>query len=123
MDIISNRPVMVFKRENKYSIGISRKKKDGSYETAYMKIEFNKDIELEDRQLITIKKAWLDFYNWEYEGKKGTTWCIRCSEFETEKKEDNQEEITPENPYAEMNTKTENDIGVQIEITDSDLPF
>ena len=121
MDIISNRPVMIFKRDNKYNVGISRKKKDGSYETAYMKIEFNKGTELEDRQLITIKKAWLDFYNWEYEGKKGTTWCIRCSEFETTNNENNQEEI--ENPYAEMNTKTENDIGVQIEITDDDLPF
>lgn len=122
MDVISDRPVMVFKRENKYSIGISRKKKDGSYETDYMKIEFNKDTELEDRQLITIKKAWVDFYNWEYQGKKGTTWCIRCSEFETGNKEESQKE-QEENPYAEMNTKVENDIGVQIEITDDDLPF
>ena len=119
MDIISDRPVMIFKRDNKYNVGISRKKKDGSYETAYMKIEFNKGTELEDRQLITIKKAWLDFYNWEYEGKKGTTWCIRCNEFETEKKKEELEE----NPYQEMNTKVESDFGKQIEITDEELPF
>lgn len=121
MDVISNRPVMVFKRDNKYSLGISRKKKDGSYETAYMKIEFNKDTQLEDRQLITIKKAWLDFYNWEYEGKKGTTWCIRCSDFEIYNK--TTDEPKEDNPYAEMNTIVENDIGEQIEITDEDLPF
>lgn len=119
MNIINNRPMMIFKRDNKYNVGISRKKKDGSYETAYMKIEFNKDVELEDRQLITIKNAWLDFYNWEYEGKKGTTWCIRCSDFEIYNKEDNQET----NPYAEIRTKVESDIGQQIEIDPSELPF
>ena len=123
MDIISNRPVMIFKRDNKYNVGISRKKKDGSYETAYMKIEFNKGIELEDRQLITIKKAWLDFYNWQYQDKKGTTWCIRCSEFETKNKEDIQEDNTQDNPYEEMSTKVESDFGKQIQIEDEDLPF
>lgn len=119
MNIISNRPIMVFKKDNKYNIGISKKKKDGSYETAYMKIEFNKDVEVEDRQLINIKNAWLDFYNWEYEGKKGTTWCIRCSEFETKENERQNET----NPYADMKTQVESDIGQQIEIDSSDLPF
>lgn len=121
MNIISDRPIMVFKRNTKYSIGISKKKKDGSYETAYMKIEFNKDVQVEDRQLITIKNAWLDFYNWEYENKKGTTWCIRCSDFEIYNQ--TTEEPKEYNPYAEMNTKVEADIGEQIEITDDDLPF
>ena len=106
MEIINNRPIMVFKKDNKYNIGISKKKKDGSYETAYMKIEFNKDTKIEDRQLITIKNAWLDFYNWEYENKKGTTWYIRCSEFEIYNKENNEEK----NPYADMNTKVETDV-------------
>lgn len=119
MEIINNRPIMVFKKDNKYNIGISKKKKDGSYETAYMKIEFNKDTKIEDRQLITIKNAWLDFYNWEYENKKGTTWYIRCSEFEIYNKENNEEK----NPFGEMKTKVETDIGEQIEITDEDLPF
>lgn len=119
MEIINNRPIMVFKKDNKYNIGISKKKKDGSYETAYMKIEFNKNIEIEDRQLITIKNAWLDFYNWEYENKKGTTWYIRCSEFEIYNKENNEEK----NPYADMKTQVESDIGKQIQIDSSDLPF
>lgn len=116
MNIINNRPIMVFKKDNKYNISISKKKQDGSYETAYMKIEFNKDVELKDRQLINIKNAWLDFYNWEYENKKGTTWFIRCSEFEIENKQE-------ENPYAEMKTKVESDIGEEIRIEDDELPF
>lgn len=108
MQITNDRPVMVFKKDNKYSVGVSKKKKDGSYENAYIKIEFNKDIELEDKTLIQIKNAWLDFYNWEYEGKKGTTFLVRCSDFE---KVDN------------YNIKTESNIGNQINISDNDLPF
>lgn len=82
MNITNNRAVMVFKNENKYVVGLSKKKQNGEYENAYIKIEFNKDVELEDKTLIEIKNAWLSFYNWEYDGKKGTTYFIKCSEFE-----------------------------------------
>ena len=117
MNITNERPVMVFKKDNKYTIGISKKKQDGSYENAYIKIEFNKDVELEDRTMITIKNAWLSFYNWEYQGKKGTTWVIRCNEFEQVEQE--------KNPFEEFgdSIKTESEIGEQIQITDEDLPF
>ena len=134
MNITNERPVMVFKKDNKYSIGISKKKQDGSYENAYIKVEFNKDVELEDRTMITIKNAWLSFYNWEYQGKKGTTWVIKCSEFEkveeyekdpmaseikinkVEQKKDLFEE------FGES-IKTESQIGEQIKIEPEDLPF
>ena len=117
MNITNERPVMVFKKDNKYSIGISKKKQDGSYENSYIKIEFNKDIKLENRTMITIKNAWLSFYNWEYQGKKGTTWVIRCSEFDlAEEKKDVFEQ------FGES-IKTESEIGEQIEITDDDLPW
>ena len=102
MNITNNRAVMIFKNENKYVVGLSKKKQNGEYENAYIKIEFNKDVELEDKTLIEIKNAWLSFYNWEYEGKKGTTYFIKCSEFEVlgeapnpykEFKEEHQEEF------------------------------
>lgn len=118
MNVINDRPVMVFKKDNKYTIGISKKKKDNTYEKAYIKIEFGKDIELEDRTLITIKNAWLDFYNWEYQGKKGTTWVIKCSEFEKQQNEE-------KDPFEEFGNSisTESQIGEQIEIMPDDLPF
>lgn len=113
MEITSNRPVMVFKKNNKYSIGVSKKNKDGSYENAYIKIEFNKGVELEDKTLIDIKKSWLSFYNWEYEDKKGTTFLVRCSDFE---KVDN-------DLYDNLSINTESNIDEQFGISESDLPF
>lgn len=113
MNITNDRPVMVFKNKNKYIVGVSKKKQNGEYENAYIKIEFNKDIELEDKTLIKIKNAWLSFYNWEYENKKGTTFFIKCNEFE----------IIENNELENLHTKTENDTSMQIKITDEDLPF
>lgn len=113
MTITNDRPVMVFEREGKYTIGISRKKKDGSYENAYIKIEFNKGVELQNKTLIKINNAWLDFYNWEYQDRKGTTWVIRCNDFE----------IVNNNLYTELKTKTESDWGENISISESELPF
>lgn len=118
MNVINDRPVMVFKKNNKYTIAISKKKKDNTYEKAYIKIEFGKDIELEDKTLIKIKNAWLDFYNWEYEGKKGTTWVIKCSEFE---KQQNEEKDPFEKFENSISTKSQ--IGEQIQIDDDMLPF
>lgn len=83
MNITNEKTVMVFKKDNKYSVGISNKKQDGTYEKAYFPIQFNKGVELEDKTKIYIKKAWLSFYKWEYQDKKGTTFFIKCSEFET----------------------------------------
>lgn len=52
-------------------------------------------------------------------GNKRTSYVVYCSEIEylqsSTKKEDN--------PFKEMNTKVESDIGQSIEITDQDLPF
>lgn len=111
MNIVNDKPVMVFKNENKYIVGISKKKQDGEYENAYIKIEFNKGIELEDKTLIKIKNAWLSFYNWEYEGKKGTTFFIKCNDFE----EVAELVKTNNDPYKEF--------GEQLEISDEALPF
>lgn len=111
MNIVNERPVMVFKKENKYIVGVSKKKQNGEYENAYIKIEFNKDAELEDKTLIKIKNAWLSFYNWEYEGKKGTTYYIKCSDFEIVGETQNQ--------FKEFNEEHQE----ELKITDEDLPF
>lgn len=131
MNITNERPVMVFKKDNKYSIGISKKKQDGSYENAYIKVEFNKNVELEDRTIIKIKHGWLSFYNWEYQGNKGTTWVIRCNEFEKVEEYEKDpmaseikiNKVEQTNLYEELNVKTESNIGEQIQIDSSELPF
>lgn len=111
MNIVNDRPVMIFKKDNKYTIGVSKKNQNGEYEKAYFPIQFNKDVEIDDKTLIILKTAWLSFYKWEYQDKKGTTFFIRCSEFEKA------------NQFDDLHITTASDIGQQIEITDEDLPF
>ena len=58
--------VMVFANERdgrkSYSIGISKKLQDGSYENGFLPVQFKKDVSLENKTKIGIKKAWLSFY-------------------------------------------------------------
>ena len=115
MNITNEKQVMVFKKDNKYTVGISNKKQDGSYENAYFPIQFNKGVELEDRTKIYIKNAWLSFYKWEYQDKKGTTFFIKCSDFETVKETiENNRAAQPElDPFEQM--------GMQVDIDDNFL--
>lgn len=118
MNITNERECMIFRLEDKgkvkYTVGISNKKQDGTYENAFFPIQFNKDVSLEDKTKITIKKAWLSFYHYTYQDKKGTTFFIRCSEFTTSEgvqeqpKEDNQSD-----PFAEFGQENQ----------ELDLPF
>lgn len=52
-------------------------------------------------------------------GNKRTSYVVYCSEIEYLQSSTKKEE----NPFKEMSTKTESDIGQSIEITDQDLPF
>ncbi len=128
MNITNEKIVMVFKKDNKYSVGISNKKQDGSYEKAYFPIQFNKGVELEDRTKIYIKKAWLSFYKWEYQDKKGTTFFIKCSEFETvgETIEDVKKEIKIQEEQRILNEVINDpfeEYANENPINDDDLPF
>lgn len=124
MNIEQKYPVMIFRKDNKYTVGISNKKQDGSYENAYFPIQFNRGVELEDKTKIYIKNAWLSFYKWEHEGKKGTTFFIKCSDFETidqtieRIKKENSEE-PQDDPYSMFGNS------VTVEELDQmpDLPF
>lgn len=58
--------VMIFMNEREgrksYSMGISKKLQDGSYENGFMPVQFRKDVSLGNKTKIEIKKAWLSFY-------------------------------------------------------------
>lgn len=118
MKIVSDKKEMIFKNtyqdRDYYSIGISKKKLDGSYEKGYINCQFPKNTKLGNQTLIIIKNAWLDFY---IKDKK-TIPYIFINEFEivdNENKQEIKEELKEIDPYEEM--------GKQIELTESDLPF
>ena len=124
MNIINDKPVMIFKREDgKYVVGVSKKNGE-EYENAYFPIQFNKGVEVHNKTQIKIKNAWLSFYNWNYEDKKGTTFFIKCSDFEEIGEAFNP--VTKVSPLDNFDTgfiKTESTIGSFVEIDDDSLPF
>lgn len=66
MQVITDREEMIFRREQEdkisYSIGLSKKKEDGSYEKGYIPVRFRKGTELKNQTRIKIQEAWLDFF-------------------------------------------------------------
>ena len=84
MEITNKYPVTIFKNQyGKYYVGLSKKNEEGKYENSYFQVVFNKDVHLENKTKIYIKNAWLDFYNYTFDGKKGTKVFIRISKFDT----------------------------------------
>lgn len=59
-------PVMIFRNEFdsgiSYSTTISHKNIDGEYENAFINVRFKKNVDVENKQQIIVKNAWLDFY-------------------------------------------------------------
>lgn len=112
MNVISDKYEMIFRKDYQgralYSLGISKKKQDGKYENGYISCQFPKNVDLPNKSMIKIKKAWLDFYNKENNGKITTVPYVFIYEFELEQKK----EIVP---YSAM--------GEQIVISDDDYPF
>lgn len=77
------RDYIIFKDDyGKYKIGLNHKTMDGQIEYANFPVRFKKNVVLENKSRIKIKNYWLDFYNWEYDNKKGTTFYIFINEFE-----------------------------------------
>ena len=107
---------MIFRQDKDgkrfYSIGLSRKDKNGNFINGYMTVVFKKDVELENKTKIKIKEAWLGF---NVKDKK-TYPHIFINDFdivESGKKETN--------PFEEFGQQFE--VGHQIEIEENDLPF
>lgn len=111
MKVVSDRDEMVFKYEYNdkpvYSIGLSKKDKDGNYIKGYKSVRFRKDVELDNMTKIRIKDSWIDFYRNE-DGR--TIDYIFINDFEK----------VGDVPVEQLNTKTI----VQDEIDYEDvLPF
>lgn len=84
MNIQTDRQYTVFKQENQYgalySIGLSKKQQDGNYLNGYVRVQFKKGVELENKTRIYIRKGWLDFYK---SKNNETMLYVFVSEFET----------------------------------------
>ena len=61
-----NIPVMIFRNAFdsgiSYSTTISHKNINGEFENAFINVRFKKNVDVENKQQIIIKDAWLDFY-------------------------------------------------------------
>lgn len=104
MDIVSQSE-MIFRNDYNgrtyYTIGLSKKRQDGTYEKGYMPCRFRKGVEIPNMTKIMITKAWMDFYTKD----KKTFPQVFISEFE----------------YIDQNFPTENVF--EDECDNSDLPF
>lgn len=65
MNITSNNTMIFAKEYNGkmyYRAGLSSKKQDGTYESAYIDVKLPKDVSLADKTKINITKGFLSFY-------------------------------------------------------------
>lgn len=113
MDVISNKDEMIFKSERNgkvlYSIGLSKRNQDGTYDKGYMSVRFKKDVSLSDKTKIHIKQAWLDFYKIE----KKTLPYIFINEFD----------VITQTPQVQDEKHDEWGSAKDIHLTQDDLPF
>lgn len=119
MNIEDSRAKIIYRNEVNgkvlYSIGISHKKQDGSWENGYMSCRFPKDADIPNKTKIMIVSAWLDFYNKD----KVTHPYIFINKYEIveEKEEGKQDNIqVPQNVKTDYQEE-------DIQLTDADLPF
>lgn len=122
MQIISDKEEMIFRNERNgkaiFSIGLSKKNKDGEYVNGYMEAHFRNGVDLQNQTKIKIKEAWLGFNQKE----KKTYTYIFINDFDIVENTPKNEEQNPFEQFGES-IKTESEIGEQIQIEDSDLLF
>lgn len=120
MNFEKNYIVMVFVKEYEgrklYSIGLSKKNKEGGYDNGYMSARFRKDVELENKTRIKVKDSWLSFNT--NEGK--TFPFVFINDFEVLGTAKPKEEA---DPYKEFGDNIKTEVKEQVEIQESDLPF
>lgn len=110
-------PVRVYKDDKgKYSIAISKKVGE-EYVNKYYPVEFLKDVSLENKTEIIIKHAFMTWFDWEFEDKKGTKFIIKIIAFD-KVGETKSEDVTPQN----INDKWEAAKNIKFEEQD-ELPF
>jgi glutaredoxin len=122
MNLEAGKITMVFVKEfdgrKIYSIGLSKKNKNGSYENGFMSARFKKDVEIANKTRIKIKEAFLSFNV--KDNKTFPYIFINDYEIISETNPEHKEiqEMTNDEHY-----KTKSDTFEQVEITDEDLPF
>lgn len=125
MDFKENFIVMVFVKEIEgrklYSIGLSKKNKNGSYENGYMSVKFQRDVVINNKTRIKVKEAWLSFNT----NENKTFPFIFINDFEVLAEPKPETKETKEtNPYEDFGNSIKTEANFeQIEITDDDLPF
>jgi len=108
----------VYKDEKgKYSIAISKKVGEEhsttGYANKYFPVEFLKGVELDNGTDIIIKHAFLTWFDWEFEDKKGTKFVIKITAFD---------KASPEKPMLRPEPKLDK-INSAKDIEPDDLPF
>ena len=115
MEITNKYPVMIFKNQyGKYYMGMSKKKDDNNYDTAYFQVVFNKDVHIDNKTKIMIENAWLDFYNWEYRDKKGTNFYVRISKFKEIKENEKTNIEEPKEDIYEQFAEEHEELGFEL---------
>jgi hypothetical protein len=118
MNIQTDKMQMIFRKDYEdrtvYTMGMSKKRPDGTYDNAYIPVNFKKGVELENQTNIYIKNAWLTFFKTR-EGKP--IFYIFINEFNTVKEQAN------EFKDASIKTETNGLKSLNIEIGNDDLPF
>lgn len=121
MQVTSNSEEMIFRKDYNdrpvYSIGLSKKDKDGKYINGYMTCNFKQGTELENQSKIKIKDAWISFYLKD----KQTIPTLFINDYELVSVPKPKEESNPYEDFGES-IKTQNEFE-QIEIKPEDLPF
>lgn len=116
MEIKSDKVETIFRNEYNgkplFSIGLTKKNKDGQYVNGYMEAHFKNGVDLPNKTRIRIKQAWLGFNQKE----KKTYTYIFINDFDLEDGEDVLKQFGD-------SIKTESNIGEQIKIEENDLPF
>ncbi len=119
MNIQTDKMQMIFRNDYSngnvaYVMGISKKKRDGSYDNAYIPVQFKKEVSLENQTNIYIKSAWLSFYK----NKEGrAVFYIFINDFNTVHEQAN------EFNNSSIKTETKAIESLDVEINDIDLPF
>lgn len=116
MNIQTDKMQMIFRKDYEgrvsYTMGISKKKQDGTYDNAYLPVQFKKGVELENKTNIYIKDAWLTFFKTR-EGKP--IFYIFINDFNTVSEQ--------ANDYTSITTKDSALDSLNMRIEDKDLPF
>lgn len=118
MNIATDKMHMIFRKDYEdrtlYTTSISKKKQDGTYEKAYIPVQFKKGVELENQTNIYIKNAWITFYK---NKENKPVFYIFINEFNTV------EEQAKEFQDSSIKTKDNAIESLEVKIEDSDLPF